>query len=151
MIKVIVLKNSNLGKIGDIINVKSGYARNYLIPYKKVLIANKNNINKFSKKKYNFDFLKDKKNKFFSNLYKKINLLSPLKLYYRCTKNGKLFDSLKCIDIYRILLKRIKLKFSKKIIFLPKGPIKYLGEHTINIKIYKKDILYFKINLVSIK
>ena len=50
--KVILLQtNEQLGQIGDIVNVKAGYARNYLIPQKIASIATKKNITVFHSKK----------------------------------------------------------------------------------------------------
>ena len=50
--EVILIENiEKLGKIGDVVKVKDGYARNYLIPKKKVLRANKENLKVFEEKK----------------------------------------------------------------------------------------------------
>ena len=50
--EVILIENiEKLGRIGDIVKVKDGYARNYLLPKKKVLRANKENLKTFEEKK----------------------------------------------------------------------------------------------------
>ncbi len=150
MVKIIILKKE-LGKIGNIINVSKGYARNYLIPYSKALYFNKYNINKINKKKILFLKIKKKNKNKLNFIYKKIILLSPMKLYYRCSKKGKLFDSLKIFDICKIFLKKLKFKISKKNIFLPNGSIKYIGKHIIYINLFKKKKIKFIINIISIK
>ncbi len=151
MIKVIILKKSYLGKIGDVINVKSGYARNYLIPFKKVLYFNDDNLKKINKKKILFNIIKNKNIKKIDDIYNKIILLSPMNLYYRCSKVGKLFSSFKLFDLYKIFLKKLKYKISKKNIFFPNGPIKYIGKHTINIFLNNNKKIDFIINIISIK
>ncbi len=151
MIKIIILKKNNLGNFGDIVNVKLGYARNYLIPYNKAIYATKININKINKKKIFLSEFKKNKEIKYDYIYKKISLLSPLRLYYRCSKNGKLFNSLKSIDIYKILLSKVKYNFSKKSIVLPNGPIKKIGSHKINIVLYRKKNFSFIIDIISIK
>ncbi len=151
MVKVILLNKSFLGKIGNIINVKSGYARNYLIPYNKALYFNNDNIKKVNEEKMSFNILKDKNIKKIDSIYKKVILLSPMNLYYRCSKFGKLFSSFKIFDLYKIFLKKIKYKISKKNIIFPNGPIKYIGKHIINIYFNKNKKIDFIINIISIK
>ncbi len=149
MVKIIILKKSLLGKVGDIVDVKFGYARNFLIPYQKALYFNNNNIKEFNENKSFFNKIKNRKIDEISNIYKKIILLSPIKLYYKCSKNGKLFNSFKKFDLYKIFLKKLKYKISKKNIFFPNGPIKYIGKHVVNVLFYKK--IDFIINIISIK
>ncbi len=150
MIKVIILKKFLLGNIGDIIKVKSGYARNYLIPYGYVLYACKYNLNKFSKENLlNKDNI-DKKNKEYKKIYNKILKLSPLKLSFRCSDNGKLFGSLNSLDICNIISKNINYKISRKCVSIMGGKIKYLGEYIVNISLYKKYTINFILNIVSL-
>ena len=59
--EVILIENiEKLGKVGDVVKVKDGYARNYLIPKKKVLRANKENLKVFEEKK---SFIESEENK----------------------------------------------------------------------------------------
>ncbi len=144
MVKVKVLiidKNSSLS--GKILNVKSGYARNYLIPFKKAVYASSDNINKYKNDNYkdNFNYKSYKIDK----LYKKIISLSPLILKFRCDDNNKLFCSIKNIDIKNIFYDKLNIKISKKCIIFPNGPIKYLGNYIIKIFLYKKNIFNFNI------
>ncbi len=151
MVKIIILKKSILGNVGDIISVKFGYARNYLVPYNKALYFNKKNLDLFNEKKKVINKIKNKRIKDFNKFYNKIILLSPMNLYYRCSRNGKLFSSFKVSDMCKVLFKKIKFKISKKNIFFPNGPIKYIGKHIINIIFLKNKKLDFVINIISIK
>ncbi len=150
MIKIIIIKKNSLGKIGNILNVKLGYARNYLIPYNFALYATKNNINKFNRINLIKDIKDKNKKKKLHIIYKNIILLSPIKLYYKCSKNGKLFDSLNSNDISNIISKKLNYKLSKKSIILLNGPIKFIGKHLINISLNKKKIDFY-INIIAIK
>ncbi len=149
MIKIILLKKSFLGNIGSILNVKSGYARNYLIPYNIAVYANHENIKKFST--YSVLLSQKEKNKILQSrvLCDKLKKLSPLLIKFKCSKNGKLFGSIKVIDICNILSSRLDYKFSKKNFFLPNGSLKFLGKYVINIFLYKDIKIDFIINIVS--
>ena len=60
--EVILIENiEKLGKVGDIVKVKDGYARNYLIPKKKVLSANKENLKVFEEKKSSIEAEENKR------------------------------------------------------------------------------------------
>ncbi len=150
MIKIIVLKRCSLGNIGDIVNVKSGYARNYLIPYNKVIFADKENIKNFNKKNNSLCVKEKKSLSEIKFLYKKIKFLSPLIIKSKCSKNGRLFGSIKIKYIYKILSEKLNLKFSEKDFFLPKINIKNIGIYKINIFLYKVKKIDFIIKVISV-
>ncbi len=150
MVKVIILKKNLLGNIGDIVKVKSGYARNYLIPYGYALYTYEYNLNKFSKKKLLNEKNIDKKIKEYKKIYNKILKLSPLKLGFRCSDNGKLFGSLNSLDICNIISKTIKYKISRKSVSIVGGKIKYLGEYSIDICLYKEHKIKIILNIISL-
>ncbi len=139
--KVIVI-DSKFAPIGSILNVKLGYARNYLVPYGKAIYATKSNIINFKRKHKNITKVID-----FNKLLNKINSILPINLELRCDKNNKLFGSIKDIDIKNIIFEKLNIKISKKFILLTNGPIKYIGNYNIKIKLYKKYIVNFLINI----
>ena len=72
--KVILLENlRKIGSIGDVINVKRGFARNYLISNKKALYASKDNIKQVEKIKIELDKKDQEKKKNVKNIFEKIN------------------------------------------------------------------------------
>ncbi len=149
MIKIILLNKNKLGKIGSVVNVKSGYARNYLIPYNKAIYASEENIKRFKKRLSLIIKLEKEELSKINNLYKKIISLSPLMIKSKCSKNGKLFGSINSESISKIISNKINFNISKNFIILPNGPLKYVSEYKIIIFLYKKKKFSFFINIVS--
>ena len=132
--QVILLENiKNLGKIGDIVNVKRGYARNYLIKFEKALNASKENIEIVNNKKKqlnkkDLELKKEAKNKF-EILNKKIYKIQKL-----VTENNDLYGSIKPTEIARIIKERENVDIKPSNIDLEKE-IKSVGifKTTVNL------------------
>ena len=76
--EVILIENiEKLGKIGDVVNVKDGFARNYLIPKKKVLRASKENLKIFEKEKSKIEDIKILNGISINNATKILTVKSP--------------------------------------------------------------------------
>ncbi len=150
MVKIILLNKNTLGNVGSIVNVKSGYARNYLIPYNKAIYASKDNINKFNEKFSFISELKKRKKDEINKLYKKIILLSPLIIKSKCSKKGKLFGSITSETISKIISRKINFNIPKGFIILPNNSLKYLSKYKIIISLYKKKKFDFFVVVVSL-
>ena len=132
--QVILLENIiNLGKIGDIVKVKRGYARNYLIKFEKALNASKENIEIVNNKKKqlnkkDLELKKEAKNKF-EILNKKIYKIQKL-----VTENNDLYGSIKPTEIARIIKERENVDIKPSNIDLEKE-IKSVGifKTTVNL------------------
>ena len=97
--KVVLLENlRKLGSIGEIINVKRGYARNFLIPQKKALRANIENKDHFAKIK---EDLLQKNNKIIEEAKKNLELISKEEIVFirNASDNGQLYGSVSPKDI----------------------------------------------------
>lgn len=136
--KIILLeKIEKLGNISEIIEVKNGYAKNYLIPQKKALIANKENILLQEEK------IKNKKEKnIFSTKHslQNTNIIIPV----TAKNNDELYITYTTTKIIKILKKlniNVKQKNITKDIF-----IKKTGTYELEIKINNKDLI--KIHLI---
>tara|TARA_B100001057_G_C22675631_1_gene881682 strand:- start:165 stop:608 length:444 start_codon:yes stop_codon:yes gene_type:complete len=132
--KVILTTNiKKLGKIGDLVNVKDGFARNYLFPNNMALRNTEKNSNHYENIKDNmFENEKIKLN-LAENLIKDI---SKLKIIFNKEADDKdqLYGSISKKEILDFLLdKNIKIKSDDLIL---KQPIKSLGEHEIEINPY---------------
>ena len=131
--KIILIQDvENLGQAGDIVNVKNGYARNYLFPNKLALFNNKQNSNAIS------SILKQKEEKDIkerSNLESLIGVLNKtsLKFSLNSGEDGKLFGSVTSQMISDELNSQ-GLKITKKEIVLDE-PIKSIGNHKVNVNL----------------
>ena len=131
--KIILIQDvENLGQAGDMVNVKNGYARNYLFPNKLALFNNKQNSNAISsllKQKENKD-AKERSN--LESLAKVLNKTS-LKFSLNSGEDGKLFGSVTS-QMISDQLDGEGLKIDKKEIVLEE-PIKSIGNHKVVINL----------------
>ena len=135
--KIILLENlRKSGSIGDIINVKRGYARNYLIAKKKALYASKENIKEVEKIKLDLGKKDLEKKKEAKNIFEKINgkTFSIDKL---STENNELYGSVKPTEISKIILESAKLELKPSMIQLT-NEIKALGEFKVKINLHSE-------------
>tara|TARA_B100000029_G_scaffold10647_1_gene11533 strand:+ start:523 stop:969 length:447 start_codon:yes stop_codon:yes gene_type:complete len=131
--KIILLQShENLGKVGDIVNVKPGFARNYLIPNRIASLATKQNIKSlelFLKSQE----LKEAKNRVnLEALSKKLNSLT-LKFAVNTGEDDKMFGSITSQMIADELEKQEYVIDKKEIIL--EEPIKSLGNHKVEINL----------------
>ena len=133
--QIILLENiKNLGKIGDIVNVKKGYARNFLIKFDKALNASKENIKTVNDKKE----LLDKKDLEFKKKAKKhFDVLNKrnYKIQKLVTENNELYGSVKPTEIAKIIKKKENLDIMPSQIDLEKE-IKTIGTFAVNVNLH---------------
>ena len=112
--EVILLESfSKLGKIGDVVNVKDGFARNYLIPQKKALRANKDNKNHFAKIKND---LLEKNSQIIMEAKKNLEKYQKRKLYsLEMLVTTVIFTDQSRQKIFQVILKKKKLKLNLRI------------------------------------
>ena len=133
--QIILLENiKNLGNIGDVLNVKRGYARNYLIKNNKALYASKKNINEVNKKKAELN-KKDLEVK--KDAKKLFNLLNnkTFKVKKLVTENNELYGSVKPTEISKIIFEKENIKVKPSQMDLETG-IKTVGMFKININLH---------------
>ena len=133
--KVILTTNiKKLGKVGDLINVKNGFARNFLFPQKKALRNTKNNKEYFDKISDEIN-AKEAKNK--DNALKLLNNLKDLKIEFikEADENNQLYGAVSKKEIQKFLEEKNIRLLSDDIKILQ--TIKSLGEHIIEINPYE--------------
>ena len=133
--KVILLENLiKIGSIGDIIDVKRGFARNYLISSKKALYASKENIKEVEKIKNDLSQKDQEKKKNAKNIFEKINK----KEYFvkkLSTENNELYGSVKPTEISKLILELDKIEIKPSMIQLVKE-IKSLGIFNVKVNLH---------------
>ena len=133
--QIILLENiKNLGNIGDVLNVKRGYARNYLIKNNKALYASEKNINEVNKTKAELN-KKDLEVK--KDAKKLFNLLNnkTFKVKKLVTENNELYGSVKPTEISKIIFEKENIKIKPSQMDLETG-IKTAGMFKVNINLH---------------
>ena len=135
--KVILLdKIIRLGDIGDVVNVKSGFARNFLIPQKKAMFANDENIKIVEAKKAELaaesEDLKVK-------AQAAADLVSGKEIVIKVSvsEEGTMYGSIGTREIEEAC-QQADIQIDKSQIQLPEGPIKEIGEHSVSISFHQE-------------
>ena len=146
--KVILLENiKRIGSIGEIIEVKRGFARNFLIANKKALYASKENIREVEKIKTDLSKKDNKKKqeaqKIFEQINKKEFVVKKLN-----TENNELYGSVKPTEIAKLILEEKKISIKPSII-QPVNEIKTLGKFKVKISLHSEVDAEIVINVQS--
>ena len=147
--QVILLENIiKLGKIGDLVEVKNGYGRNFLLKTGKALRANKENIDLVNKKK---DELNKKNNEIKSEFIKISNKIKnkTLKFKKESKDNGELYGSIKPKEVSNTFLEDLKVEISPSQIDL-KQEINKIGKYKININLHSEVSANVTVNVEKI-
>jgi large subunit ribosomal protein L9 len=146
--EVVLLENiKNLGKIGDVVNVKRGHGRNFLIKFGKALKASKDNINLVNKKKADLNVkniaLKKEAKKIFDLINNKEYQFTKL-----AKDNGELYGSIKPKEIAQIIGNAEKIEIKPSQIDLS-NEIKKIGTYYAQINLHAEIVA--KIHIVVVK
>jgi len=146
--KVILLENlRRIGSIGEIIDVKRGFARNFLISNKKALYASKENIAEVEKNKTEIGKKDAEKKKEAQKISEQING-KEYEIKKLSTENKELYGSVKPTEISKILLEKDKLDIKPSMI-QPVTEIKSLGKFKVKIILHSQVDSEITINVVT--
>ena len=144
----VILKEdiANLGKIGELVRVRDGYARNYLLPRGLVLIANKKNLKTFDHQK---KLVTDQKEKILRHAQGAADQLASVSLVIpvKVGEEGRLFGSVTSISIEKAL-KAKGLNVDRRKIHLDE-PIKTAGDYEVPIRLSADLTVPLKVSVVS--
>ena len=146
--KVILLENvKRIGSIGEVIDVKRGFARNFLIANKKALYASKENIKEVEKIKADLSKKDNEKRKEASQVAEQINgkEYSVKKL---STENNELYGSVKPTEISKLIQEENKIDIKPSMI-QPVEEIKALGKFKVKISLHSEVDAEIIINVSS--
>jgi large subunit ribosomal protein L9 len=135
--KVILLENvKRIGSIGEVIEVKRGYARNFLIANKKALYASKENISEVKKIKIDLSKKDNEKKKVATQISEQINgkEYSVKKL---STENNELYGSVKPTEIAKLIQEENKIDITPSMI-QPIEEIKSLGKFKVKVSLHSE-------------
>lgn len=145
--KVIITKNvEHLGKRGDIVEVKDGFARNFLFPKKLAILATPANIRGLEKSQKHFSKGVEKIKKMSEQIAERLNELS-VKTKIKIGIDGKSFGSINAHDIVE-LLKKLNIEIDKKQVLLDE-PIRHPGIYDINVRLPQHVSAVFKLVVIE--
>ncbi|WWP00013.1 MAG: 50S ribosomal protein L9 [Candidatus Dasytiphilus stammeri] len=148
MLIILLVKIPNLGDIGDQVNVKPGYARNFLLPKKHALLATKQNINFFNTCRAEIEAEKLKELEIAIKRKEQLSHFSGFNITAKSNELGKLFGSIGNNDIIKHF-NSVGIKVNKNEIRLPNGLLRTLGQHQVLIKLHPKIIANITVNIVK--
>ena len=136
----------NLGKIGDLVNVKPGYGRNFLVPSKKAIEATPKNLKAMEHvKKMVSDRIRTIKKTAAADADKIKSLAITIKA--KVGEEGKLFGSVTTMDIAEAMLAE-GVTIDKRKIHLEE-PIKRVGEYTVPVKLHTDVVANVKVSVIA--
>ena len=135
--RVILLENiKKIGSIGDVIDVKRGFARNFLIANKKALYASKENVLQVEKIKSELSKKDNEKKKEATEIAEKINKKEFI-VKKLVTENNELYGSVKPTEISKLIKEKNKLEIKPSLI-QPVNEIKTLGKFKVKISLHSE-------------
>lgn len=134
---------TGLGNPGDLVQVKSGYGRNYLLPSGKAIIANEENMKVYEAKQEELKLQEEKRLESAKEIFEKINEFS-VSQNVAISEEGTMYGSVGTKEISE-LLEANDFQIERSAVRLPEGSLKKLGNFVIDIELHPEVIA--KINL----
>ena len=132
---ILLEKISNLGELGDLVSVKPGYARNFLVPQSKAVWATAGAKTRVDERRHELAQLDAER---LEVAEAKSDLLpAELTLQRKAGEEGRLFGSVAALDVVDSLAE-MGITVQRSEVSMPNGPIKEIGEHTIEVILHSE-------------
>ena len=145
----VILKEDikNLGEIGDVVSVKPGYGRNFLVPQGKAVFATADNLKNLEQQK---EELRKKQEGELTLLREKAQTFEGLKLTIEAnvTEEGTLYGSIGTIDIANAANEK-GIELERSYINMPEGPIKTIGSHDVELLFHPEIQVIINVEVVG--
>ena len=145
---ILMEKVVNLGALGDVVKVKDGFARNFLIPQGKAKRATDKNLKEFEGRRAE---LEKKANEQLQGAQERAEKLEGQKVDITAKSgvDGRLFGSVTNADIAETLGKTLGIQVKKAEIRMPQGPLKHTGEFPITIQLHSDVLANITVQVVG--
>ena len=134
---------TGLGNPGDLVQVKSGYGRNYLLPKGKAILANEENMKVYEVKQEELKLQEEKRLESAKDIFKKLNEFS-VSQNVAISDEGTMYGSVGTKEISE-LLEANDFNIERSAVRLPEGSLKELGNYVIDIELHPEVVA--KVNL----
>ena len=147
--QVILLdKIAHLGKVGDQVNVKSGYARNFLIPQGKAVMATAANIEHFEARRAELEEKAAQALAAAADRATRLEALGSVTIAAKAGDEGRLFGSIGTRDIAEAITAK-GVEVAKSEVRLPNGLIRTLGEHEVTFQFHGEVFSHLNVIIVA--
>lgn len=147
--RVILQEKSNLGKVGDQVTVRSGFARNYLLPTQKAVLATPKNLAVFEARRADLEKMAEEKYEAAKHRASKMAEL-VVEIAANASEEGKLFGSVGPRDVAEAIT-AAGVAVEKSEVSMPEGPIRNIGEYTIAVHVHSDLTVEVKLNVLIAK
>ena len=144
---ILLEKLANLGELGEVVKVKEGYARNFLIPHGKAKRATQANIAEFEKRRTELESVQAAALAAAQERAAKLDGLL-VQITQKAGVDGKLFGSVTNIDIAEAL-KAQGFEVPRAAIRMPEGPLKQVGDQPIKIALHTDVIVTITVSVLG--
>ncbi|WKB53642.1 50S ribosomal protein L9 [Eleftheria terrae] len=144
---ILLEKVANLGNLGDIVKVKDGYARNFLIPTRAARRATEAAIKEFEAKRAELEKVAGEKLSAAQAQGEKLGG-KTVQVAQKAGVDGRLFGSVTNADIAESLKKQ-GFEVAKSQVRLPTGPLKNVGEHTVSVALHTDVVVDITVAVVA--
>jgi len=145
---ILMERIENLGSIGDIVDVKAGFGRNFLVPQKKAKTATKENIAEFETIRAELEQAAAALTKSAQDRLIAVNGVGELTIEVRAGQEGKLFGSVSNNEIAEAITAK-GVAVERREVRMPEGPIRNIGEYDITIYLHTDVETTVKVNVVA--
>jgi large subunit ribosomal protein L9 len=144
---ILLEKMANLGQLGDVVKVKDGFARNFLIPHGKAKRATSANLAEFEQRRAELEAAQAAALAAAQEKGAKIDGMM-LQVTQKAGVDGKLFGSVTSIDISEALKKQ-GFDVPKAAIRMPQGPIKTIGDHPLKVALHTDVVVSMTVSVLG--
>jgi len=145
---ILLEKITNLGNLGDKVNVRPGYGRNFLVPKKKAVPATKANLEMFEERRAELEKAAAEALTTAQARAEKIASIEMITITANASDEGKLFGSVAVSDIAKAVTDA-GAEVSKQEVSMPEGPIHTIGEYEITIHVHSDVAQAIKVVVVA--
>lgn len=141
---ILLEKVVNLGVLGDVVRVKDGYARNFLIPQGKARRATPVAIKEFETRRADLEKVQADKLAASQAIGAKLENMT-VAISQKAGVDGRLFGSVTNFDVAAALVKQGFPQVEKAMVRMPNGPLKAVGEHDVNVALHTDVVVSIKV------
>jgi large subunit ribosomal protein L9 len=145
---ILLEKVVNLGQLGEVVRVKDGYARNFLIPQGKARRATESAIAEFEARRADLEKVQAEKLAAAQATGSKLEG-STIRVSQKAGVDGRLFGSVTNHDIASALVKQGFKDIEKQMVRMPDGPLKSIGDHKVSVALHSDVVVEVTITVVA--